>query len=49
MGANLARLQIDLMFNAIADVMPNLRQLSEPVRLRSGRLNGIKSWQVAYE
>ncbi|MGX1804479.1 cytochrome P450 [Nocardia sp. NPDC055321] len=48
-GANLARLQIDLMFNAIADVMPNLRQLSEPVRLRSGWLNGIKSWQVAYE
>ncbi|MBF6180295.1 Steroid C27-monooxygenase [Nocardia otitidiscaviarum] len=48
-GANLARLEIDLMFNAIADVMPNLRQISEPVRLRSGWLNGIKSWQVAYE
>ncbi|GAB4586793.1 cytochrome P450 [Nocardia sp. IFM 10818] len=48
-GANLARLEIDLMFNAIADVMPNLRQVSEPVRLRSGWLNGIKSWQVAYE
>ncbi|NNH70815.1 cytochrome P450 [Nocardia uniformis] len=48
-GANLARLEIDLMFNAIADVMPNLRQISEPTRLRSGWLNGIKSWQVAYE
>ncbi|MBU3061865.1 cytochrome P450 [Nocardia sp. NEAU-G5] len=48
-GANLARLQLDLIFNAIADVMPNLRQVSEPVRLRSGWLNGIKSWQVAYE
>ncbi|MCX4092638.1 cytochrome P450 [Nocardia sp. alder85J] len=48
-GANLARLQLDLIFNAIADVMPNLRQLSDPVRLRSGWLNGIKSWQVAYE
>ncbi|MGW4090166.1 cytochrome P450 [Nocardia sp. NPDC004750] len=47
-GANLARLQIDLMFNAIADVMPNLRQVSEPVRLRSGWLNGIKRWDVAY-
>ncbi|HLS75529.1 MAG TPA: cytochrome P450 [Nocardia sp.] len=47
-GANLARLQLDLIFNAIADVMPNLRQVSEPVRLRSGWLNGIKSWQVAY-
>ena len=48
-GANLARLQLDLIFNAIADVMPNLRQVSDPVRLRSGWLNGIKSWQVAYE
>ncbi|MFI1459190.1 cytochrome P450 [Nocardia carnea] len=48
-GANLARLQLDLIFNAIADVMPNLRQVSEPVRLRSGWLNGIKNWQVAYE
>ncbi|MET8872070.1 cytochrome P450 [Nocardia sp. NPDC004604] len=47
-GANLARLQIDLMFNAIADVMPNLRQVSEPVRLRSGWLNGIKRWEVEY-
>lgn len=48
-GANLARLEIDLMFNAIADVMPNLSQVSDPVRLRSGWLNGIKSWQVKYE
>ncbi|MGW4532228.1 cytochrome P450 [Nocardia sp. NPDC004340] len=48
-GANLARLQLDLIFNAIADVMPNLRQVSEPVRLRSSWLNGIKSWEVAYE
>ncbi|MFF0633757.1 cytochrome P450 [Nocardia sp. NPDC004151] len=48
-GANLARLQLDLIFNAIADVMPNIRQISEPVRLRSSWLNGIKSWEVAYE
>lgn len=48
-GANLARLQLDLIFNAIADVMPNIRQVSEPVRLRSSWLNGIKSWEVAYE
>ncbi|MEU7769226.1 cytochrome P450 [Nocardia sp. NPDC049190] len=47
-GANLARLQIDLMFNAIADVIPNLRQVSDPVRLRSGWLNGIKRWEVEY-
>ncbi|WP_039797965.1 cytochrome P450 [Nocardia araoensis] len=48
-GANLARLEIDLMFNAIADAMPGLRQASDPVRLRSGWINGIKSWRVRYE
>jgi cholest-4-en-3-one 26-monooxygenase len=48
-GANLARLEIDLMFNAIAEVMPDLRQVAEPVRLRSGWINGIKSWRVRYE
>ena len=47
-GANLARLEIDLMFNAIADAMPNLRELAAPERLRSGWINGIKHWQVAY-
>ena len=47
-GANLARMTIDLMFNAIADHMPDLRPLSEPERLRSGWLNGIKHWQVDY-
>ncbi|MGW0252160.1 cytochrome P450 [Nocardia goodfellowii] len=47
-GANLARLEIDLMFNVLADVMPNIKQVSEPVRLRSGWLNAIKSWQVEY-
>ena len=47
-GANLARMTIDLMFNAIADHMPDLHPLSEPERLRSGWLNGIKHWQVDY-
>ncbi|OBJ41206.1 steroid C27-monooxygenase [Mycolicibacterium mucogenicum] len=47
-GANLARMTIDLMFNAIADHMPDLRPLGEPERLRSGWLNGIKHWQVDY-
>ncbi len=47
-GANLARMTIDLMFNAIADQMPDLRPLGEPERLRSGWLNGIKHWQVDY-
>ncbi|MBS1694929.1 MAG: cytochrome P450 [Actinobacteria bacterium] len=47
-GANLARMTIDLIFNAIADHMPDLRPLSAPERLRSGWLNGIKHWQVDY-
>ena len=47
-GANLARMTIDLMFNAIADTMPDLAPVSKPERLRSGWLNGIKHWQVDY-
>ena len=47
-GANLARMTIDLMFNAIADNMPDLTAISTPERLRSGWLNGIKHWQVDY-
>ncbi|MBV9352247.1 MAG: steroid C27-monooxygenase, partial [Mycobacterium sp.] len=47
-GANLARMTIDLMFNAIADHMPDLASAGKPERLRSGWLNGIKHWQVEY-
>jgi len=47
-GANLARMTIDLMFNAIADQMPDLTPIAQPERLRSGWLNGIKHWQVDY-
>ncbi|HEY5842022.1 MAG TPA: cytochrome P450 [Mycobacterium sp.] len=48
-GANLARMTIDLMFNAIADNMPDLTSVGRPERLRSGWLNGIKHWQVDYQ
>ena len=47
-GTNLARMTIDLMFNAIADAMPDITSLAPPERLRSGWLNGIKHWQVDY-
>jgi cholest-4-en-3-one 26-monooxygenase len=47
-GANLARLEIDLIFNAIAEIMPNIREISPPDRLRSSWLNGIKHYQVKY-
>jgi cholest-4-en-3-one 26-monooxygenase len=47
-GASLARMTIDLMFNAIADHTPDLTSMAQPERLRSGWLNGIKHWHVDY-
>ncbi|MGB8390896.1 cytochrome P450 [Mycobacterium sp.] len=47
-GANLAKLTINIMFNAIADHMPDMTSISPPERLRSGWLNGIKRWEVDY-
>jgi len=48
LGANLARLEIDLMFNAIADAMPDISKAGDPQRLRSGWLNGVKRLPVTY-
>jgi len=48
LGANLARLEIDLIFNAIADGMPAIRRAGDAERLRSGWLNGIKRLPVSY-
>jgi cholest-4-en-3-one 26-monooxygenase len=48
LGASLARLEIDLMFNAIADAMPSIRKAGDAQRLRSGWLNGIKRLPVSY-
>ncbi|MCV7314475.1 cytochrome P450 [Mycolicibacillus parakoreensis] len=47
-GTHLARMTIQLQFEAIADHMPDLLPLSRPDRLRSGWLNAIKHWQVDY-
>ena len=48
LGASLAKLEIGLIFNAIADAMPDIRQAGDPERLRSGWLNGIKRLPVSY-
>ncbi|MDF3340040.1 cytochrome P450 [Mycolicibacterium septicum] len=47
-GANLARMEIKLMFNEIADQIPDITKLSEPQRLRSGWINGVKDLPVSY-
>jgi cholest-4-en-3-one 26-monooxygenase len=47
-GANLARMEIRLIFNEIADLIPDIAKLSEPTRLRSGWINGVKDLQVSY-
>ncbi len=47
-GSHLAKLEIDLMFNAIADHIPDIAPTGPQRRLRSGWLNGIKEMPVAY-
>ena len=48
LGASLAKLEIELIFNAIADSMPDIAKAGDPVRLRSGWINGIKRLPVTY-
>jgi cholest-4-en-3-one 26-monooxygenase len=47
-GANLARLEVNLIFDALADLAPRIHQLGEPRRLRHGWINGVRELQVAY-
>ncbi|MEU2429912.1 cytochrome P450 [Streptomyces sp. NPDC007861] len=47
LGKSLAIQEIDLIFNAIADVLPDLRLTGDPRRLRAAWLNGIKELQVS--
>ncbi len=47
-GANLARMEIKLIFNEIANQIPDISKLGEPERLRSGWLNGVKHLPVSY-
>ncbi len=47
LGANLARMQLNIMFELLAVRMPELRLTSEPEHLRSNFINGIKRMPVA--
>ncbi|HWU20432.1 MAG TPA: cytochrome P450 [Nocardioides sp.] len=48
LGANLARQEIWMIFNALADHAPDITRVAEPRRLRHGWINGIKELQVRY-
>ncbi|NLV55758.1 MAG: cytochrome P450 [Acidimicrobiales bacterium] len=47
-GANLARMEINLIFEAIAEQAPRIAPLGPPRRLRMGWLNGVKDLPVRY-
>ena len=47
-GANLARQEVRLIYNALADHAPSISRLGEARRLRHGWINGIKELQVSY-
>jgi cholest-4-en-3-one 26-monooxygenase len=48
LGANLAKLEIELIFNAVADAMPRIALAGDAARLRSGWINGMKTLPVRY-
>jgi cholest-4-en-3-one 26-monooxygenase len=48
LGANLAKVEIRLMFSAIADHMPEISLAGPSRRLRSSWINGIKALPVRY-
>ena len=47
-GSHLAKLEIDLIFNAIAEHLPDIASAGPQRRLRAGWLNGIKKMPVTY-
>jgi cytochrome P450 len=48
LGANLARLEISVMFEEIFRRLPDIRATGEPDRLQSGFINGIKRLPCAF-
>lgn len=48
LGANLARQEVAIMFDVLADRVPDIRKVAEPRRLRHSWIHGIKELQVRY-
>lgn len=47
-GAHLARRELNVMFNAIADCLPDIEMLGPPRRMRHGWINGITDMPVRF-
>jgi cholest-4-en-3-one 26-monooxygenase len=47
-GANLARMQINLIFGAVADIIPDIHQLGRPSRSVLPWINGIDAMPVEF-
>jgi cholest-4-en-3-one 26-monooxygenase len=47
-GANLARMQINLIFGALADIIPDIHQLDRPSRSVLPWINGIDAMPVEF-
>ncbi|WP_186628666.1 cytochrome P450 [Rhodococcus sp. BP22] len=47
-GANLARMEIELIYDAIAEQMPEISVIGPPRRLNSSFINSVKSLPVSY-
>jgi cholest-4-en-3-one 26-monooxygenase len=45
-GANLARMEVGALFNALADIAPQISRRAQPDRLRHSWINGIKRLEV---
>ncbi len=48
LGHNLARMEVELIFDTLADLIPDITVTGPPVRSRSGWLNGLKDVPAAY-
>jgi cholest-4-en-3-one 26-monooxygenase len=46
LGANLAKMEIKIIFEELLERVPNIEQLDEPARLRSNFINGLKHLPV---